>query len=41
MTEPSTTSAITPLRVTLWILVTGAGAFMIATGIVGMFVKAQ
>jgi len=41
MTEPNKTSAITPLRVTLWVLVTGAGAFMIIAGIVGVLVKAQ
>jgi hypothetical protein len=41
MTDRSKTSAITPLRIMLWVLVTGGGAFMIATGIVGVLVKAQ
>jgi len=32
---------VTPARVVLWLLVTGAGIAMMATGIVGMLVKAN
>ncbi|MBH0130060.1 hypothetical protein [Salinibacterium sp. NK8237] len=32
---------ITVMRAVLWVLVTGAGLFMVITGIVGVLVKAQ
>ncbi|MGV8851753.1 MAG: hypothetical protein ACOH14_10760 [Rhodoglobus sp.] len=32
---------ITPMRIALWVLVAGAGLFMVLTGIVGVLVKAQ
>ncbi|GHD80600.1 hypothetical protein CLV85_0582 [Salinibacterium amurskyense] len=34
-------STITPMRIALWVLVAGAGLFMVLTGLVGVLVKAQ
>ncbi|MBH0008334.1 hypothetical protein [Salinibacterium sp. SWN1162] len=34
-------STITPMRIALWVLVGGAGLFMVLTGLVGVLVKAQ
>ncbi|MBH0116542.1 hypothetical protein I6E52_06745 [Salinibacterium sp. NG253] len=34
-------STITPMRIALWVLVAGAGIFMVLTGLVGVLVKAQ
>lgn len=34
-------STITPMRIALWVIVSGIGLFMIITGIVGVLVKAQ
>ncbi|MEH6781239.1 MAG: hypothetical protein V7618_06725 [Rhodoglobus sp.] len=34
-------STVTPLRIALWVLVAGAGLFMLISGLVGVFVKAQ
>ncbi|QYH35229.1 hypothetical protein [Salinibacterium sp. M195] len=34
-------SAITPMRIALWVLVGGAGLIMVITGLVGVLVKAQ
>lgn len=43
MTEPEMPkkSTITPMRILLWVLVSGVGVFMLITGIVGILVKAQ
>ncbi|MEV8253017.1 hypothetical protein AB0O95_03525 [Rhodoglobus sp. NPDC076762] len=34
-------STITPMRIALWVLVAGAGLFMVVSGLVGVLVKAQ
>lgn len=34
-------SSITPMRIALWVIVSGVGLFMVITGIVGVLVKAQ
>jgi hypothetical protein len=39
--EPPKKSSITPMRIALWVIVSGVGLFMIITGIVGVLVKAQ
>ncbi|EAR25797.1 hypothetical protein A20C1_07953 [marine actinobacterium PHSC20C1] len=41
MTEPAKKPPITPMRIALWVIVSGVGLFMVITGIVGVLVKAQ
>ena len=41
MLEAPQKSTITPMRIALWVIVSGIGLFMIITGIVGVLVKAQ